>query len=168
MEHSDPLEDPCLKVRSWLTKYFNLWVWLSDDGLAGGERDQTAGPAIKTTNWHAATGWMTHNSQRHCLYVLVGLCLHLRFLGVHWETNSLLLSAPFNTARSGWQLPSASAFIVDLLKWYNNRNTADTVHIWKSLSWILMGMTIMLWSWECHWAPAKQVNVFSRWPDALA
>lgn len=29
-----------------------------------GEEAQAARTAIKTTNWHAATGQMTHNSQR--------------------------------------------------------------------------------------------------------
>lgn len=82
-----------------------------------GEEAQTAGAAIKTTNWHAATGQMTHNCQRQRLNVPVGLGLHLRFLAVHREPNSLFLSAPaFNTTRSGEQPPSASVPIVDQLK----------------------------------------------------
>lgn len=35
-EHGEQLGDPCLKVVSCLTKHFNLCIWLSDDGLAGG------------------------------------------------------------------------------------------------------------------------------------
>lgn len=82
-----------------------------------GEEAEAAGAAIKTTNWHAATGQMTHNCQRQHLNVLVGLGLYLRFLGVHREPNSLLLSVPaFNATRSGEQPPSASVPIVDLLK----------------------------------------------------
>lgn len=59
-------------------------------GWLVGEEAQTAGAAIKTTNWHAATGQMTHNRERRRLNVLLGLDLHLRFPGVHQELNSLL------------------------------------------------------------------------------